>query len=156
LVEDQIKRVGERGEIHGEAAEQMLIACEAARQYGQAYIDIQHGLLRTRKEHQWTYAYSPIARQLLEQLEIAAFDEGSQYLAMAKAIVSELRGSQPVQEPIDIKTVVEQVIRGMEAAKVPQANAAPIQHICDACESSFDTPQGLSLHKTRHCKGKPE
>lgn len=157
LVEEQIKRVGERSDLHGQIAEQALESCATARHYGQAYINVQHGLLRTRQKHNWTYAYSSIAQQVLDQLELAPFEEGSQAMALLQTVLEKVVGQQ--QQPVDIAEIVKQVMIATQAAQaphVPVTEAAATGFKCDFCEETFDTPQGKSMHETRWCKSKPE
>lgn len=156
LIEERVREVGKNG--LSEIADQMLARCDASRQFAMAYINVQHGLLRTRKEHQWTYSYSAIARQLLAQVEIPSFDDaqGAQYASLVKAVVAEMVGHQPQNQVVDIAEIVKQVMLGMKAAEAPEVETPPAEFPCDGCERTFETLAGLASHKRNTCKAKTE
>lgn len=70
-----------RDERFRRSGEQMLESCRQFRAYAQARIDREHALLKEGKAHQYVYTYSPLARVLLAQLEIAPQDQAFQLLA---------------------------------------------------------------------------
>lgn len=157
LIEERIREVG-KGELEPIAGE-MLLSVDHSRRWALSRIGVEHGLLQTRTKHDHTYSYSRLAPQLLAQLEMEPKDVGTETSHFAKEIVRELIAAQSAvtQQPIgNIDTIVEAAVKAALLAHGVGAPAPVKQYVCDGCEKAFDTPQGLSLHKTRHCAGKPE
>lgn len=157
LIENRIKEVGS-GYLKNTANE-LLEACDQFRMWAQERINLEHGLLATRKEHLFTYRYSRLAPQLLAQLEMSPKDSGSDITQLASELVKQLAAAQQptVQGPIlgqtmDINAIVEQAVKAALLAHGVGAVAAPAEFICDGCDHEpFDTAQGLAMHKTRWC-----
>ena len=172
LVEEQIQ---DRYSVHPAIADDMLRSVNTSRRWAQARLQAEHVLLDTRKEHQWTYTYSPIARSLLAQLEMTPRDQGWETLMaqsnihLAQAIAG-IQGQQPNQQVMDVNALATAIATAIVAAQSAGKTAEQVQdeattgavkkstalpHRCSACEKSFDSPVGLKSHAP-HCKGKPE
>ena len=158
VIEDRIKEVGV-GEFQT-IGEEMRASLDRSRRWAMTRIGVEHGLLQTRQAHQFTYTYSRMAPQLLAQLEMEPRDVGNDTAKFAKEIATAMMAAQQqVAAPVNINGIIEQAVKaallahGIGGDVVPETK----DYICDGCQSSFDTPQGLSLHKTRHCKAnKPD
>lgn len=163
LVEERIRKVGGVG-VNNQLsdnplrpiAEEMLDACNLFRQAAQERINIEHGLLMTRKEHLHTYRYSRLAPQLLAQLEMNPKDSGSDISQLAGELVRQLALAQPAATPsipVDIESIVAAAVKTALAAHGVGAGPTA-EYVCENCDHEpFTTAQGLALHKTRHCKG---
>lgn len=162
LIEDRIKEVGTFG--FSNVAEEMRASLDRSRRWAMARIGIEHGLLQTRTAHNHTYTYSKLAPQLLAQLEMEPRDVGNDTAKFAKEIAAALiaaqQAAQPVQQPMNIESIVEQAVKAALLAHgvgVTPAEPEVKEYVCEGCGKSFDSPQGKSLHKSRHCEAnKPE
>lgn len=157
LIEERIREVGQ-GAL-GTIADELLASCDQFRQWALGRIGVEHGLLQTRTKHNHTYSYSRLAPQLLAQLEISPKDQGSDVSQLAQELLKGLLAAQqsPVSAPVvDINAAVEAAVKAALLAHGIGAPTAPTEYICDQCDHApFDSPQGLSMHKTRWC-GKDE
>lgn len=155
LIEDRIKEVSASEGLTSVGGE-MLASLDRGRRWAMTRIGVEHGLLQTRQAHQFTYTYSRLAPQLLAQLEMEPRDVGNDTAKFAKEIATALLSAQQVaSQPQNIESIVEQAVKAALLAHGVGVDSAPTavkDYVCDGCQSSFDTPQGLSLHKTRHCK----
>lgn len=157
LIETRIKEVGS-GYLK-RTANELLEACDQFRYWALERINMEHGLLATRKEHQHTYRYSKLAPQLLAQLEMSPKDSGSDITQLASELVKQLMAAQTpvVQAPIlgqtmDINAIVENAVKAALLAHGVGAVTTVAEFICDGCDHApFDSPQGLALHKSRWC-----
>lgn len=157
LIEDRIREVSLAGGIYKQIGDEKLMSCDAFRRWALRRIGVEHGLLNTRTAHQHTYSYSQLAPQLLAQLEMNPRDQGSESTELAKAIVGEfLKHQAPSAQPVsvDVEAIVKAVLMAQGALKQPAA--APEVFKCDKCEKTFDSSQGLQMHKNRWCNGKSE
>jgi hypothetical protein len=152
------QRINEVGKVHSRViADELLDACNLFRQAAQERINIEHGLLMTRKEHLHTYRYSRLAPQLLAQLEINPKDSGSDITQLAQELVKQLAMAQssvqaPITGPVDIEAIVAQAVKAALLAHGVGAPVAATEFICDGCDHEpFETAQGLAMHKTRWC-----
>lgn len=161
VIENRVKEVSASGlSVYGD---DMKLSIEHSRRWATTRIGVENGLLQTRMAHQHTYSYSKIGLQLMAQLEIEPRDSGSEVSRMAKEIVNALLAAQSATaQPSNFNEIVEAAVKaallaqGVSSESVPAKRVDVKGYVCEGCGASFDTSQGLSLHKTRHCKAKPE
>lgn len=160
VIEDRVKEVAASG--LSTYSGDMLLSIEHSRRWATTRIGVENGLLQTRTAHQHTYAYSKTALQLMAQLEIEPRDSGTETSRLAKEIVTALLAAQTVTaaQPQNINEIVEAAVKAAllaQSSETVKAESVDVkEYVCDGCGSTFGTPQGLSLHKTRHCPNKPE
>lgn len=161
LVEE---RVQDRYSVHPAVADDMLRSIATSRRWAQARLQAEHVLLDTRKEHQWTYTYSPIARSLLAQLEMTPRDQGWETLMaqsnihLAQAIAG-IQGQQ--QSSMDVNALAAAIATAIVAAQsagksVEQVKdeAHRLPHRCQYCDRGFDS-SGIKNNHEQNCKKKP-
>lgn len=158
LIEEQIRKVG-TGSLRF-TADELLASCDQFRHWALGRIGIENGLLQTRTKHNHTYSYSRLAPQLMAQLEVSPKDQGSDITNLAQELVKQLMAAQApvVQAPIlgqsvDLNAAIETAVKAALLAHGIGTPVVPAEYVCEGCGKSFDSPQGKSLHKTRHCKG---
>jgi hypothetical protein len=157
------ERIHEASSAHPAVAEDMLRSVNQSRRWAQARLQAEHVLLDTRKEHQWTYTYSPIARSLLAQLEMTPRDQGWETL-MAQSnihLAQAIANTQPQGTGMDINALATAIATAIVTAQNANKTAeqvkdesasAPKEYLCSGCGQPFDSPQGKSMHERKHCK----
>lgn len=155
------ERVRDRYSVHPAVAEDMQRSHRASRRWAQARLQAEHVLLDTRKEHQWTYTYSPIARSLLAQLEMTPRDQGwetmmAQSNAQLTAAIAQGMASSNLAGGLDINalaaaiaTATVQAINTNKTVEQVKDEAAK-SWTCEHCgEEMKITSKGF--HLGRHC-----
>jgi hypothetical protein len=118
-----VDKAAGRSEIHGRVASDMLASCAQFERWAQTRLAVEHGLLLERKSHQYVHTYSPIARELLRQLDMKPQDiihtqSGVSDERMAE-IVAKFGGAQNMT-PEFIAQIVGQVTSTILAAQAEQ------------------------------------
>ena len=154
----------------GKLKDEELRMCDEFRNWAMRQVSVEHGLLKTGHVGEWqggwSYSYSPVCEMLIDQLEIPRQDQPMQELAkmfasQPQAIQSQ--GVSAVDMEIFERKMDERLARAREAdaQRIAELEAklsasTPKVYACDNCPAEFDSPQGKSLHMSRHCKGKTE
>lgn len=155
------ERIREVYSVHPRVADDMLRGTAQSRRWAQARLQAEHVLLDTRKEHQWTYTYSPIARSLLAQLEMTPRDQGWETL-MAQSnihLAQAIAGAQTQAAGMDINALATAIATAIVAAQAQNKTAEQVkdeaasvkEYLCSGCGAPFPTPQGKSMHERKHC-----
>lgn len=71
---EAIDKASSRSTLHAAVARDKFVSCDQFERWAQTVLAVEHTLLRQRISHQHTYIYSPIARELLRQLEMQPQD----------------------------------------------------------------------------------
>jgi hypothetical protein len=127
---ERIEKVSERSDLHQNVAKDMLTSCAQFERWAQARLAAEHVLLRQRVSHQHTYTYSPIAYELLRQLEMKPQDQiiegmsgGINTEQLAEIIKAS--GGQSGLTPEQFTQIVSSVTQSLLAAQSAQATQGP-------------------------------
>lgn len=168
-LEEQIKhgKVSELLSIDvGRLKDEQLESCSFARGWGLAVLSLEHANLKQGTHPAGhVFEYSPLGRLMLSQLEVQPQDQPFAELAkmtgsIAQSVESAMNRPHPDQGNggMSMGDAIELGRRlALAEARVAELEAAaavkpePVMLACD-CGKEFPTPQGLSLHKTRHCE----
>ena len=119
----------------------------------------------------WAYTLSPLTNLLIEQLELKRQDQPIQEMSnMVSKILASQQQQAPSMSAADLDLIEQRMEARLAAAReadakriadleaklatasiVPDTNPPQSTYRCD-CGKSFDTPQGLGIHKSRHCE----
>lgn len=123
-IRNRIEQVSSQSDLHKSVSEDMLSACELFQRWAETHISIENGLLRTRKEHQHTYSYSPLGRQLLAQLEMAPQDVGEG--ALTPAMLSAISKVGGGVTPELIGEIARQILAAQSEAEPKRKKKEPV------------------------------
>lgn len=164
---EMIDKGASLSDIHRAVAADMLAGCAQFGRWAEARVAAEHVLLRQRVAHQHTYTYSPLARVLLQQLEMKPQDsilEGMSSGVSAEQIaqiVAQVGGAQQGLSPEALAQIAGAVTTAILAAQqqaAPQPDYAPAGGLADSYAADGGTPaaeieQGEA--RTKGKKGKP-
>lgn len=105
--------------IHEKVAREMLNSCDQFLRWAETFLAVEHELLRTRRSHQHTYVYSPIARELLKQLEMQPQD----------SILERMSSGIDMEQ---LREIIQGVSGGMNVDAISQIAAAVAQQFIAA------------------------
>lgn len=74
LLREMIDKKAHASDVHRGVARDMQTSCDQFRRWAESRLSAEHVLLRMRNRGDYTYTYSPIARELLRQLEMTPQD----------------------------------------------------------------------------------
>ena len=176
-LEDQIRHAAvtdSRVDV-GKLKEEELRMCGEFRNWATRMISVEHGLLKTGHVGEWqggwSYSYSPIVEQLIEQLEMERQDQPMQ--AMSK-MVAQFAGNQQPQVSQGISAVDMDLIdrrfeeklearlaaaREADAQKIAElqakvdakAEVEPETYTCEHCNEEMKA-SAKGIHVSRWCK----
>lgn len=155
------ERITDARNAHPRVADDMLRSISQSRRWAQARLQAEHVLLDTRTRHEWTYTYSPIARNLLAQLEMTPRDQGWETMmaqsqaqmtaAIAQGMTAGNNGN------IDINALAAAIatatVAAMNAHKTVEQvqDEAPRMYTCEHCGDEVKL-SGKGIHTGIHCR----
>jgi len=128
-LEEQIDRASGRSELHGKVAQDMQQSCAQFRRWAETRLSVEHAMLRERKSHLYVHSYSPVARELLRQLEMTPQDRIIEGMAggisadQLREIIATVGGGQMTPEIVGqiAGVVANQILAAQAQAVVPPA-----------------------------------
>jgi hypothetical protein len=155
-VREAIDKGATRSDIHRTVANELQTSCDLFERWARARLAAEHGLLRERKTHQYVHSYTPLACELLRQLEMKPQDnilEGMSSGLTAEQL-RDILGSVGAQQqsitPEIIGTITAQVVQAIlaaqEAGRASAAETPPVSD--DAPASEVEAPKNGQANKS--------